>query len=251
MKSTCKNKADLPSSFRDLGMKEDIAAIFDAAGMTPKSMIDQARTYGINNELVRMDDGRFHLSVKNIRDEETLIPTGLKAEMVIGNPPGGGIGWTHALDAGHLRVNFYQVGVPYLTDYIREDAHEQLERIERDYYLAFLHGTFYVGRDLVCHVYGCTLKLCLEHYDDLETIQANPNPTVRQLRKLMKQHYHPNHLVAYNKLLAEARKSKEKESKNYNDVLMDILRELSNYGSIYHLAEEAFSVKEEAQNKLP
>ena len=245
MKMTCKSKSELPSSFRDLGMQENIAAIFDAAGMTPKNMIDKARKYGIDNELARMDDGRFHLAVTEIRDEETLIPTGLEAKMVIGNPPGGGIGWTHALDAGHLRVNFYQVGIPYLSDYIREDAREQFKRIRREFYLSYLHGTFYVARVLTRRVYLHMEELCLKHYDVLENIHADPNPTIRRLRQTLKKNYRPECLASYNKLLAEARKSKEKKAENYDDSLMSILRDLSGYESFCCLAEKAFFVKDE------
>lgn len=245
MKMTCKSKSELPSSFRDLGMQENIAAIFDAAGMTPKNMIDKAREYGINNKLARMDDGRFHLAVAEIRDEETLIPTGLEAKMVIGNPPGGGIGWTHALDAGHLRVNFYQVGIPYLSDYIREDACKQFERIESEFYLSYLQGTYYVDSPLMQRVYRCAKEFCLEHYDILENIHADSNPTIRKLRRILKSDYGPRCLASYNKLLAQARKSKKKEAKSYNDTLMSILRSLSGYESFCCLAEKAFFVKDE------
>ncbi|MBR5669819.1 hypothetical protein IKX12_01940 [Candidatus Saccharibacteria bacterium] len=241
MKNTCKDKAKLPASFRDLGMQENIAAIFDVAGMTPAKMIDKAREYGLYDHLTKKKDGKLHLSIKNPWEEDTLIPTGMEAGRVVGSDRYG-IGWMDAHDAGHLRVNFHEVGIPYLSDYIRDDASKQCERIEREFEMPYLEGSFNMDSDAERRVRKCVRELCLEHYEHMEMIHANPEPTAEKLVELIGREF-PCWIDDYNRLLAKARENEGRELKVFHDPLMGILRQLSRWSEVSRLVEEAFYVQ--------
>lgn len=241
MKNTCKDKAKLPASFRDLGMQENIAAIFDVAGMTPAKMIYLVREYGLCGHLTQKEDGKFHLSIKNPWEEDTLIPTGMEAGRVVGSDRYG-IGWMVAHDAGHLRVNFYEVGIPYLSDYIRDDAPKQFGRIKREFEMPYLEGSYNMNDDAESYVQKCIGRLCHEHYEHMEMIHANPEPTAEKLVELISREF-PRWIDDYNRLLAKVRENERRKLGVYHDPLADILRKMSLRREVVCLVEEAFYVQ--------
>ena len=245
---TCKRIEELPDSFRDLGMQDNIAAIFDAAKVTPKTMLKQARDTALSDELIFKEDGRCYLNARYPRQWEKLIPTGLEARRVVGNV-GDGIGWTDAYDAGHLRVNFFMVGVPYLADFIRKDSRAQFERIQGEYYPLFIHGSFYMDNNTIRHLYHQVMEYCILHYDCMEKIHINQEPTEKKLRELFEKSRYAGRLEEYDKYLAAARACKGKfkgtaELPRYPEALMNILRSFSQWSEVYGLIDTSLYVQE-------
>ena len=176
----CKTFAELPSSFEELGMKKEVVAAFELFGVTPEKALKKLRSYSYERGyMIFRKDGKTFLAVppsEDLLDEYSTMETGLK------NTPYVRLNFGDLYcgydSAAELRINLFEVAAPYLGEYLREDAGEQEDRIDKEWRRVLIHSLAWEHKIRTRGYYN-------EHYEDLERVHVNADI----IREAMKEYF--------------------------------------------------------------